>query len=74
MAWHDMTPWRRKHQKRQQPATFTARLDAVERQCSAGDLSLHAAILEAFQIGIEAGRANPAIQRVGEAHSMEVET
>lgn len=74
MAWHDVNPWRRKHQKRARPATVTERLALVERQCSAGDLSLHAAILEAYQIGIEAGRANPAIQRVGEAHSTEVET
>lgn len=74
MAWHDVSPWRRKQKQAAGPATLTQRLADVERQCSAGELSLHAAVLAAYQIGIEAGRANPVIQRIGQPHATEVET
>lgn len=73
MAWHDRTPWRRRQEK-QKATTLTGRLDEVERQCSEGRISLHAAIHEAYLIGIEAGRANPVIQRIGQPHDTEVET
>lgn len=72
MSWHDQTPGSRKRKK--QAVTVTERLSEVERQCRNGDTGLHEALIAAYQIGIEAGRANPAVQRIGEGHSPELQT
>lgn len=72
MAWHDQTPWRAK--RKAEIVTASERLAEVERKCRLGDLGLHEALLAAYAIGIEAGRANPAIQRIGDQQTPEVQT
>jgi len=72
MAWHDGTPWRAK--RKAEIETATQRLAELERKFRSGDLSPTQAFLEAYAIGIEEGRANPDIQRVGQAHTPEVQT
>lgn len=74
MAWHDMSPWRRKQQKRSEGATYTQRIADVERSCRHGDIGLHEALIAAYTIGIEAGRANAVVQRIGEPHDTEVKS
>lgn len=70
MSWHDQSPWRAKRSEAVQ--TVTERLAAVEKSLRAGDIDPHRAVLAAYQIGIEAGRANPAVQKIGEGHTPEV--
>jgi hypothetical protein len=72
MPWHDKTPWRSKRKAAVQ--TPAARLADIEKQCRAGDIGLHEALVAAHAIGIEAGRANPAIERIGETKNPEVQT
>lgn len=72
MAWHDETPWRSK--RKREASTVTERLAQVERHFRHGDMGIHEALIAAYQIGIEAGRANPAVTRVGESHDTEVQT
>lgn len=72
MAWHDGTPWRNRYKSRE--VTAAERLAEVEKKCTAGDLGLHEALVAAHAIGIEHGRANPAITRIGETHTPEVQT
>jgi hypothetical protein len=72
MSWHDQTPWRAK--RKAEITTTAERLADVERKCRAGDLGLHEALIAAHAIGIESGRANPAVTRIGETHSPEVQT
>ena len=72
MSWHDESPWRAK--RKAEITTAAERLADVERKCRAGDMGLHEALIAAHAIGIEAGRANPAVTRIGETHSPEVQT
>lgn len=72
MAWHDGTPWRAKRKATVQ--TATDRLAGLEKKLSTGDISPAMAVTEAFNIGIEEGRANPAIPRIGTPHTPEVQT
>jgi len=60
--------------RRSEAVTVTEKLAQVERHMRHGDLSVHDALLAAYHIGIEAGRANPAVQRIGEGHDTEVQT
>lgn len=68
----DETPWRER--QRSAIRTATDKIADVERKLRNGDVSMHQALLMAFGIGIEEGRANPAIVRIGENHSPEVTT
>ncbi len=72
MAWHDQSPWRAK--RKAELVTVTDRIADVERRCRAGDAGLHEALIEAYTIGVEAGRANPAVERIGEAHTPEIKS
>lgn len=72
MAWHDGTPWQAK--RKAEITTAAERIAEVERKCRAGDIGLHEALLAAHAIGIEGGRANPAITRIGDTHTPEVQT
>jgi len=54
--------------------TATDRLADLEKKLSTGDISPAMAVTEAFNIGIEEGRANPAIPRIGTPHTPEVQT
>ncbi len=72
MAWHDESPWRAK--RRAAVQTATDRLADLEKKLSTGDISPAMAVTEAFNIGIEEGRANPAIPRIGTPHTPEVQT
>jgi hypothetical protein len=72
MAWHDESPWRSKRKAAVQ--TATDRLADLEKKLSTGDISPAMAVTEAFNIGIEEGRANPVITRIGTPHTPEVQT
>jgi hypothetical protein len=72
MSWHDESPWRAK--RKADIVTATQRLADLERRFRMGDLSPTQAVLEAYHIGIEEGRANPAIQRIGQTHTPEVQS
>jgi hypothetical protein len=72
MAWHDESPWRSK--RKAEIVTATEKLADVERKFRQGDLSPTQAVLAAYHIGIEEGRANPAITRIGTPHTPEVQT
>lgn len=72
MAWHDETPWRSK--RKREPVTVTEKLAQVERHVRYGDMGIHEALIAAYTIGIEAGRANPAVQRIGDTHDTEVKS
>lgn len=71
MAWHDESPWRAKRKAAVQ--TATDRLADLERKLESGDISPAMAVTQAFTIGIEQGRANPAIKISG-PHTPEVQT
>lgn len=68
----DSTPWRER--RKAAIVTIGQRLAEVERKCRHGDLSLHEALIQAYTLGIEEGRANPAVVKVGEAHTPEVQS
>lgn len=51
------------------------RLAEIERQARNADIGLRDALLQAFTLGIRAGReAEPAIVRIGQTHTPEVQT
>ncbi|MBU6222669.1 MAG: hypothetical protein KGR24_07950 [Planctomycetes bacterium] len=72
MAWHDAAPWRGRNKA--ELVTVTEKLADVERRVRGGDLGIHQALLQAYQIGEESGRANPVGQRIGEAHQPEIQS
>ena len=72
MAWHDESPWRAK--RRAAVQTTTERLDDLAKKLSHGDMSPAMAVTEAFNIGIQEGRANPVIQKISGPHTPEVQT
>jgi hypothetical protein len=72
MPWHDASPWRAK--RKAELVTVTEKLADVEKRLRGGDLGIHQALLQAYQIGEESGRANPAGERIGEAHQPEIKS
>lgn len=51
MPWHDATPWKRKQDKQARHAGTLAKLERIERQVRAGDMSVLDAVKAAYLIG-----------------------
>lgn len=52
MNWQQATPWRRKQLRDKAARTAEQQLAAIEKACRAGDLSLGAAIKQAYEVGL----------------------
>jgi hypothetical protein len=51
MPWHDATPWKRKHDKAAKNQTALAKLERIERQVRAGEMSILDAVKFAYLMG-----------------------